>query len=251
MGKKKRRTSKGAAVYVLAGVLIIVLLTLYGVSVFLRIVEIEVTGETMYTRDEVVDASGIKPGDNMLFFDADSASRNIRSELPYISEVNITRIPPTMIHIEIAESKALAVIRVQDENLMIDSNGRVLQLTSDMPGGLIDIRGFTPSEVILGLQLRASQGDDFRLQCLIDALTAIEREGIQKDVSYLEVTNLSNITIGYSGRFRVILGDPYNLRQKLTSLPVAIAGVDAREPSGVTGTLRSEANGEWRWTPDR
>ena len=248
--KKPRRMSKSAIVYIPVGALLIVLLTILGTSGFLSVMEIEVDGVSMYSAAEVAAVSGISLGDNLLFVDTSAASRRIQVAMPFISAVNITRVPPARVRIEVQESIALATIAARSDVIVIDSAGRVLQRSASAPAGLIEVRGITPREAIEGGRIRAEQGGDLQLQNMLDVLAAIEREGIQRDISYLDVNNIAQISFGYMGRFRVILGGPNNLRQKLTSLAGAIARFEERESAVVTGTWRAEATGDWLWIPD-
>ena len=251
MGRKKqRRMSKSAAVYIPVGVVLVVLLIILGTSGFLRVSVITVAGATMYSDEEIITVSGISAGDNLLFIDISVAERRIQVAMPFIDTVNVMRLPPDTVHIEITESKAIAAIEFRNDIIIIDSTGRVLQHTDRAPEGLINVWGIVPSDAAEGSKLRAEQGGELQLQYMIDVLAAIEREGIEDNVSYLDVYNISQLNFGYMGRFRVMLGGPNNLRQKLDSLPRAITGVEALESSGVTGTLRYELTGEWRWMPD-
>jgi len=249
-GKNLRRMSKSAAVYIPFGALLIIALTILGTSGFLRVMQIEVAGESMYPENEIIIASGVSRGDNLLFVDTAAAARRIKAAMPYVSEASLTRLPPDKVRIEVTESIALATVTYQFETLVIDLSGRVLQRGGEIPQGLIEVRGFSPGDVVEGAALRAQTGSETYLQFLLDVLAAIEKEGIQDGVSYLDMTNISNITFGYRELYRVILGAPNNLRSKLSSLPGAIAGVEKMEEASVTGTFRVEDSGEWRWNKD-
>jgi len=248
--KKQRRMSRSAAVYIPLGALIIVLLVIFGTSGFLRVTEIVVNGATKYSDDDVVAFSGISPGDNLLFLDVRAAGRRIQVALPYISTARVTRVPPDKIRIEVRESTAIASLGFRDEFLLIDSTGRVLERTETASADLIEVLGINPSEVDEGSQLRVAQGGEMQLQYMLDVLSAIERTGIQDDVSYLDVSTIAEISFGYLERFKVVLDSLNNLRQNLGSLQRAIERLEERDSAITTGTWRPEADGDWRWIPD-
>ena len=252
MGRKKqRRTSRSAAVYIPACVLLILTLTILGTSVFLRVLEVEVIGSSMYSQDEILNASGIMIGDNLLFLDTEGIRLQLVAAMPFIREVTITRVPPYTLRIEIAESTAIAKIAFLDSTLVIDSGGRILSLIEGSPATLIEIRGFTPVDVVEGSQLRAELGGSMQLEYMIDMLSAIEREGMYRSVSYLDVTNISAISFGYRDRYRVILGGPGNVRSKLRQLPGAVANIETRDASDVPYVINmSDPSGEWNFKPD-
>jgi len=249
--RTQRRSSKSAAVYIPIAVLLIILLTVLGTSGFLRIVEIEIEGANIYKNDEIIVASGISLGDHLLFVDRNAAARRIEQALPFINGATVSRKPPGAIYIEVTESSALAYIVVYDEALVIDSSGRVLDRKVTRPAGLIEIRGFTPGEAVEGSKLKAVQGGEYELNIMLDVLAAFERERMEHDVSYLDVTYITQIEFDYRGSYRVAFGSPNNLRQKLQSLPVAVTEVESQYPDGVTGTLKAEPTGAWLFTLDK
>jgi cell division septal protein FtsQ len=249
--KKQRRLSKSAAVYIPICVLLVLFFSIFGISAFLEIMTVEVAGASIYSAAEIVNASGIVRGDNMLLFDVAEAEEKILAAKPYISEVNIVRVLPDSIHIEIRESSPLAVIPFRDNMLIVDSAGRLLERSEDLRRDLIEIRGVAVTDVTVGRPLRAEQGSELQLQYMRDVLVAIEREGLQQDISYLDVSNISLINLGYVERFRVILGGPSNVRHKLSQLPGFVERIDAQHPHGVTGDYNmSDASGEWIFIPD-
>jgi hypothetical protein len=243
--------SKSAAIYIPVGVLLIVFLTVIGVSGFLRIMDIEVVGSTRYTDEAIIAVSGITAGDNMLFIDAEVAERRIITAMPFISSASVTRVPPDGVRIEVEESSPLAKIDFRGELLIFDSSGRILEVTVVPQSGLVEVLGITPVDPAEGAPLRVGTGGEMNLLYMRDVLAALEREGIEGDVSFLDVSNTGRINFGYQGRFRVILGGPSNVRQKLDSLPRMIYGADginAQHGDSATGDIdMSGQQGEWRF----
>jgi len=240
--------SKGAAAYITVGALLIIVVTILGMSVFLKIMEIEVEGESMYAKGDIISVSGIMSGDNLMFVDTGLATRRIHTAMPFISDVKITRVLPSSIRIEVTESTALATITFRDSVLVIDSTGRVLKQADSAPEGLIEIRGINLADASEGSQLRPELGGEMQLQYMRDILAAIEKEGIQGDVSYLDVTYSATITLGYSERFRVILGGPSQARSKINQLPGIVEGIEAISTTNVKGDIdMSNPSGEWRF----
>ena len=248
--KKRRRHSRSAAVYIPVCSILVILLSIYGLSVFLRVAEIEVAGASMYTPEEIITASGLMPGDNLLFLDGGQASRIIQSEKPFISEAKITRVMPSAVLIEIKESTALASVEYRENLIIIDSSCRILRIADVAPQGMIEVKGITIVEPAEGNALVGEQGSETQLLYLKDVLSAIEKEGIEKDISYLDITSISNISFEYAGRFTVILGGLNNVRHKLGRLPGIIAEIDAVRSSKSKGDIDlSDSSGKWRFNP--
>ena len=215
--KKPRRRSKSAAMYLPIAALLVIFLVIFGTSAFLKITEIEVIGASKYTDGEIISASGIVTGDNMLFIDRKNAQMGIKS-LPYVSEVPPIRYRlPDKIVIEIKESVPVAAVSFQGRMLLIDSGGKILEQVGSTQGKVIEIRGIAPvSPVTAGSLLKVEADSETRLKHMTDVLKAIENAEIQDDVWYLDVTNITNITFGYIGKLRVRLGSTDDLQYKLS-----------------------------------
>ena len=249
--KKPRRNSKSAVVYIPVAILLIFLLTVFGISVFLRIDDIEVSGAALYTKEEIILASGIAIGDNMLFMNSGNIQQKIYSAMPYIDEVNVDIRLPDLIQIRVSEAVPMASIKYSDGVLVIDSKCKILDNADFAPDGLIVISGLTPADITVGNDLKAYPGDETRLSSLKDVLTAIEKEGIYNDVSGIDISNIAYISFFYCGRFNVILGKPDNMQYKMNVLKEFIAERDTESSKDETGTIDMSVRGQWRYTPDR
>ena len=254
---KQRRRSTSAAIYIPVAALLIIILTVLGISVFLKIMHIDVEGSARYTKEEIIVASGISSGNNMLFINASSVSDRICTEMPYISEIKITRVLPDVIRIDVKESSPSASIQYNDDILLIDTKGRVLQCVEPdnagtIPQGLIEVLGFTPVSPETGKLMKAALGDETRLQYLTDVLAAIDSIGLHSEVSYIDITSIANITIGYTERFRVVLGSAADVSQKLRRLPGSIDTINEKHTVEETGIIdMSDTSGRWIFTLDR
>ena len=249
--RKRRRKSRSAALYIPVGVFLVLVLLTLGIGVFLRVVDIEVAGLSMYTPDEIVLASGISAGDNMLFLESDAAVRRIRMAMPYINEVKIEFMLPATVRIVVKESKAVAAIEHQNAALLIDSSGRVLGKAGAVREGLIEIRGFIPSEAEIGSRLRAAPDSESQLTSITDILSALEREGFLDRVSYLDVTHIGAISFSYINRFNVILGGSGDADYMLSLLPDIVEKINEGSSEDATGRIdMSDSSKQPRFTPD-
>ena len=251
--KKARRMSKSANVYIPIATLLILFLVVIGTSVFLSIIEISVSGASTYDDDEIIEVSGIITGKNMLLVDKDGAKQRIFSAMPYISEVEIDLDLPDRVQIKISETEALAAIVDAEGYLLVDSSCKILERVDRIPAGIVEVKGFKPADARIGSELKAAQGDDTRLRYIRDVLAAVEAAGIRDEVSYLDVTNMGNVNLGYMDLFTVVLSGSSGAAGKLGKLPEAV--VDVRKDSNFDDTARyridiSDSSGTWVWTPE-
>ena len=246
---RKRQLSHSSIAYIALGVLLISVMTVVGMSAFLRATEIKIDGASIYSIDEVVAASGLSPGDNLMFVNVQNVSQKIRAELPFVESVSVTRILPDTVSIDIVESLAIAKVSSAGWQYVINSSGRVLaraygsntdeaeSLESiGISANLIEIRGLEIEESALGSTLKPVFGAEIKLQYTQDILAALERDGLSDEVSYLDVSNIVNVFFSYMGRYRVILGGstslrPSNIRHNMTRLVESIPTIEERHPN--------------------
>ena len=166
--KKPRRRSVSGAILTFA---VVVIATVFLMSIFLRINDIRVEGNEHYTDEEIIKAIDIEQGDNLFFFDRFAAISRVFAKLPYVEEVSVKRELPDRVIIRVAECKALAYIAVGDENWTIDHNCKVLgKATSGELGSLIRIEGIDPGTLLIGEKLTTSDGDEMPVDFVSDAL---------------------------------------------------------------------------------
>ncbi|MDR1329681.1 MAG: FtsQ-type POTRA domain-containing protein [Oscillospiraceae bacterium] len=246
-GRRTGKRRRGAAVYAPVAVLLTLFIIIFGVSVFFRVENIEVTGTGRYTADEVIAASGIERGDNLFFIDSDAAARRIRGAMPYVSMVRIARRAPDTAVIEITESRAVAAVADGGSYWKIDAAGRVLERT-DFGGtaGLIRVSGFSPSSPKEGAVIEADESYETQKGFLLDVLSAADVKGITEDVSNLDVTNISAITFIYKGSVSVNLGGGDNALFKLDKL---ISVLEEQE-SGFRGRVDVSKDGKISVIPE-
>lgn len=258
MKRKKKKISKQTISYILIGLLLIAITTLFGIGAFMSVIEIRVEGASMYSEDEVIEASGISRGDNLLFLSASNVSQRIESSMPFVTNAEVTRVFPDAVIITIEEGNAIATIRVGADIAVIDVNGRVLDYTV---GGaqsirdlarfdeLIEVRGVVVDRAELGEIAVAAFGSEMNLAAMQDVLAAIVREGIAQDVSYIDVSNITSITMGYLDLYRVLLGGLTNVRPNLSRLQDTAAAFMMNHPN-ISGEINmTDPSGYVRFVP--
>lgn len=215
--KYTKRRRRGAVVYTPIAVLLIVIILVFGISVFFRISQIEVTGAKKYTVEQILSVSGIKEGDNLIFVDSKAASENIGSNLPYLNEIIIDKIVPDRIVIKVTESQPIAVLSYSGSWWIVDQKARVLEKTDDNSASeKIKISGIDPVSVAEGQEIIVEESQQTKLKYLIDILGAINKAGISYQVKSLDILNIGNISFTYNDRFTVLLGSGENADYKLT-----------------------------------
>ena len=130
---------------------LVVVAVIFVMSVFFRVSDIQVRGNSHYSDEEIIRAIDIEEGDNLFFFDRFAALSRVFAKLPYIDEVSVERSLPNKVIITVSESQALAYIVLGEEKWTIDHSCKVLgKANDDELQGLIPIEGISPGTLMIG-----------------------------------------------------------------------------------------------------
>ena len=195
-----------------------------GMSVFFRVAKVEVVGNSIYTAEEVVEASGIGTGDNLFFINRFSAASRIFSKLPYVDKAKVTRALPNRVTITIQESSAMAYVQADDGYWVVDQNCKLLKsVTESELTGLARVDGITPVEPKVGEVLNAGEADAPKVTYLAAILGQLLTRNMASKVTVIDLSDASNPGFTYDGRFTVRLGANENVEYKFGMLQSAVS----------------------------
>ena len=200
----------------------------FGMSVFFRVSNIEVIGADHYTKSEIIEASGIKNGDNLMFVNRETVAEKIYERLIYIGEVKVSRKLPNKIVISINESNTFAIVETESGLWMIDKNCRLLEECSPQNAeSYLKVSGISGVKPQKGNILSVSEEDKLKVKFLKDVLISMTNCKIISDVKSIDVSNAVNAEFEYLDRFKVKLGKDENIDYKLEMLLGAVSKLDA------------------------
>ena len=235
--KRKKQKSNGVRGFVFSSVSFIVICAalVFGMSVFFRVSNIVVNGAGHYTQEEIIEASGIKDGDNLMFVDRSGVARKIYSKLIYIGEVTVSRKLPNTVVIEVSESGGVAVIQSESGMWLIDRNCRLLEESDTQDAqSYIKVKGLSAVKPQKGEIISVADEDKPKAAFLSGILTAMSERSMIADVYSLDLSNITNAEFDYlDKRFTVKLGRNENLDYKFELLLGSIAKLDSED----TGTI--------------
>lgn len=237
-----RRTEQTARLirWILAALCIIA--ALYG---FLKITDVQITGNMVYSNEEVLSASGLRLGTPLLLTRRGAVKRTVESELPAVEKADVRiRLPGTVV-IRIREGTAVASLQMGDGRiLLLSAKGKVVGETDD-PSAYIRLVGMNPLAGDVGRLLELEKVDAAKLECLTELLTLLEEHGRIDDVRELDVSNLTSIRMNYADRFQVRLGGADRLAEKLDFLEQILEKLTY----GETGTIDLTRDTEGHYIP--
>lgn len=214
--KAPRKRSISGAILTFA---VVVIATVFLMSVFLRISDVSVEGNEHYTDDEIIRAIDIEQGDNLFFFDRFAAISRVFAKLPYVEEVSVKRLLPGKVIITVQECKALAYIAVGDENWTIDRSCKVLGKATDSElGSLIRVDGINPGTLLIGETLTTADGDLTPVEFLTDVLHQVQGRSLSEHIKSMDFSDIIGAKLYYGTRFTVVLGGKSNVEHKFAML---------------------------------
>ncbi len=213
--RKVERKKRLSALLVLLG--LGVLLLLAGYFTFL-IRSIDVVGTTTrYTKEDLIQASGLKLQKHILAQDLDQARENLRQD-PYLN-TTIKYVFPNRIRITLEErSRAGAVAwgPNKEYTAVIDKAGIVLENDADNYAGMPLVQGL----IITGANKGSRIGDpaDEQVQSMLDVLSTLEELGLADKIKTVDLTETMGISLYTPEGYRIEVGDTSDLFTKLNRL---------------------------------
>jgi cell division protein FtsQ len=236
-----RKKSGVLPVILLIGFLLVVLLVTSGL--FFKVKDIVVEGNSVVSKDEIIDVSGLSLDDSILLINKTAAARSLISGLPYVKAVRIKRELPGTVVIIITEAGPAAKISYRGASWIFDAYGSLLEPVAvtarpDLPL----VKGFALLDPVAGTRLYTGEDDEPKIEPLLTLLQIMIEEGLLKDVGEIDLSRLSNITFTYLN-YKAELGQPDGFRRKIEVMLMALE--DDRVSGAESGTFNL-ANAENR-----
>ena len=237
-----QRTEKTARLIRLVLAALCIIAALYG---FLKITDVQISGNMVYSNEVVLSASDVHLGRPLLLTMRGAVKRTVESALPAVEKAEVRiRMPGTVV-IRIQEGTAVASLQMEDgRTLLLSAKGKVVGETAD-PSAYIRLEGMNPTEGDVGRHLVLEKDDAAKLECLTELLTLLEEHGRIEEVRELDVSNLTSIRMNYADRFLVRLGGADRLKEKLDFLEQILEELSY----GETGTIDLTRETEGHYIP--
>ena len=196
-------------------------------------IEMAVSGTNHYTVEQIVQASGIADGDNLLTLSKAQISGRILAKLPYVESVRVgIRLPDTVL-LEIVEADVVYSVESQDGNWwLVRADGLVVEKTNAADAqGYTQLLGVKLSSPVVGKPAVAAEPEpeldeegnpipvtvlgSERLAAALSAAQNLEGNGFIGDIAKIDVSDMSNLQIWQGTRFQVLLGDTQQMDYKI------------------------------------
>ena len=249
--RPSRRRGRFSGLYKVLSVLLAAAAVAAACIVFFRVNTIEVAGNVRYTAEEVVEASGIQQGDNLIILPSMRISALIQTKLPYVERVAIQPRYPDGVTIRVTERVAAAVVDSAEGPWLISSQGKLLE-KDDGSVQAVRITGLTAVGAYAGGMLQAAEEEQLTLEYVKELLVVLEQQGILTQCTALDCTAAASMTLHYGiYRLRLPRGGDYSYYIQLARSALSQGLEDGKILEGQGGLLDlTVSEGRARFRPD-
>lgn len=135
--RKKRNTFRKIMIWFAAIIAFAAVGTVLSLTVFFHIDTISVSGNEIYSKDEILAQCPIEIGENLFLSDTKNAKEMLEQNLPYIYNAEITRKLPYTIQIKITEATPQYSIKQDKTYILLDDNFKVLENNAEKAQGIL------------------------------------------------------------------------------------------------------------------
>ena len=181
--------------------------------IFFRVRDIQVTGSTYYTAEEVIAACGITKGDNLLTISRGKAAGSVMAALPYVKTVQVTRHLPDTLELTVTEyDVTYAVQDTSDGYWLVTSDGKITEQTDDKAvKSHILVSGFKIASPVVGEQLSVAVAEgqeaagEGQLAAMTSLLQELEKSDLTKQVVSVDIPASYELAFWYGSQYYVKL----------------------------------------------
>lgn len=263
-----RKFVRSFVLSLLAGVLLVLSL-----MAFLRVRDVSVVGNSLYSVNEIREAAGVSEGSALLLVNKTAVAGRIKAQLPYIDDVRVGISMPDTVKVEVVELESVYAVAADDGSYwLINSGGRLVeQITAKEASEYLTIAGIRIENAVAGENVQAmetakpedpeGEGEEVteeetddeaemetppeasaaqRMSTALQIVQQLEASDDIRSITTVDVTSNYDIQIWYGTQYQVKLGDTSELSYKLEYMLAAIAKLDSYQ-SGVLDLTFEEA----------
>ncbi|AWZ48232.1 hypothetical protein C3495_05105 [Clostridiaceae bacterium 14S0207] len=209
--KRRRRRRKQKRIILITILLSTILITMAVKLPYFNITSVKVQGNKNASIDEIKKEANSVLNQNIFLF----SGKEIKQKLignKYIHDVKVNKKLPNKVIINIEEREASFYVKQEKEYLITDVKGNVLEKRNNIKGmSLVELEGFKEIDIKDNTLMFKSDRQEKVLQAILDLLN--------KNMSNIKITaiNLNDVynIVVKSKNIQIILGNEYNLREKL------------------------------------
>jgi len=213
---------------------------------FFKAQTIVVDGEENYTEEQIVEASGIRQGDNLYLLNKFNAAEEITRQLSYVEKVQIRRLLPSTLIITVKECTAPAAVAQEGKLWLISGSGKIVDTASTANAQkYTQILGITLSDPRIGELMTVTEESASVYEEFLALLSCMQERDMLGDTGSISLQSTEYIALSYLERFTVLVPYGADLDYKLDYLLSVVDRLEANE----TGTIDLTQDGTASFIP--
>ena len=212
---RKRRRGSFAFLYKLLAFVLICGAIGLALAMFFKIEDIEISGNSRYSKEQIVAAAEVKPGDNLFLLNKYDAAARIRQQLPYVETVQFRRVLPNKLVVQVTECQDPVAIKQDGTVYLLCDKGNIVDTVS------------------------AAKWSQY---IQIEGLTLLDDKGMLHQVQVIDLSDAARITIRYTDRFDVQFLWDADFDYKLDYLAAVVDKLEDNEKGTIDMTQEGKAS---------
>lgn len=243
--RRRQRHSEYRQTGVLTKLLImlaVVAAIVLGVAIFFRVHTVEVQGNTIYSKEQVVKASGVEAGDNLLMVNRAAVAGSIKARMPYVRDVSVSPMLPDTVVIQIKESDVAVLVQSDiGADWYVNTDGRIMGSSVEgFRGQVVELTGVTITAPKTGEQAAASEGQAENLHAALQVIRQMEGTGLIGQITALDAEKSFDLILYCGDRLDILLGGTEELEYKIQYLQVILEELEEYQKGTIDLTFDVE-----------
>lgn len=238
-GKRMRRRKRMMNIYALVVFVLVATGAITASLTFLFTVDkIVISGESeTYTYMEIIDASGISAGDNLIRLNAHAAEENILNNLLYVETADIKKDYPSTLKIYVTRCIPAFNVPYEKGVLLVSRKGKILANNDYFNDDYPIIYGYEPNSFTPGQMISADNSNkDEAFKEIISRFSKDEgTDSMSRNIANIDMNDEYNIVVNYRSGMVFQMGNWNDVEYKLN---LAASVMEEDTVKGKKGVLR-------------
>lgn len=192
---RKKRRVRFRWIYKLISLVAVAAALATACVIFFRVNGIQVEGNVHYTAQDIISASGIQAGDNLVTMWEPEINQRICAQLPYVQRVVLKRTLPDQVTLMVEERTVAATIPGDGSSWLISLDGYLLEPTSQTQG--LEVVGLQAQAPKAGEAVQVQEEDQTKLRAMTQLLAALDEAGKLAECTKVDCSTGSSLLVSY------------------------------------------------------
>ena len=216
--------------------LLVCVAAVFATTIFFRVSDMQVTGETRYKAEDIIGTSGVQEGDNLFFLHTKTIVQSLENTYPYLDTVQIKRHLPGTLEIAVTERKPLICVKAGDGQYYVDKQGKVLEKITGTPkSSVISVVGAGAKTLQAGQMLESTQDENKgsgkyeKIHAVLELLNLFDSYDMLDNVRSVDITKSFDVKLNYNDSYTIEFGTLDDLEYKIQFLKAILKRDDLPE----------------------